>query len=447
MNQSHQNLARSWRPKQFQEVVGQPLPVRMLQNSLYTNHFFPVYLFAGQRGCGKTTTARIFSAALNCAKLADFQKNPKQQVPCDVCPSCQMMQQGKHPDFIEIDAASHTGVDNVRAIVDAASFMPLVGGKRVYLIDEAHMLSKAAFNAFLKILEEPPASVLFILATTDPHKIIDTVRSRCFQLFFDAVAMDAIVAHLKNVCTQEEISHDDAGLMAIVANSEGSVRDALNVLEQVRFSAPSVTKKAVLAILGHVDEEHINNLFCALLKADAHQLQKILGEINFSLIAPEPLWYSICLLARSAMWQALGVQDVKISEAVERLLAEVTSSRIKLVFEMVCSYEMPLKKTTKKHLLLEMLFLRLCSDTFSHDASPSSGQKESIGIRSTTEKKSSAAVNQSVSPVHERSGSRKPLHDGAQELQEKSAPVVEEIVVRSQVPSDMVDTWKNFLIA
>ncbi len=360
MNQSHQNLARSWRPKQFAQIVGQPLPVKMLQNSLYTNHFFPVYLFSGQRGCGKTTTARVFAAALNCEKLIKFQKDPKNILPCGSCQSCSMMAQGKHPDFIEMDAASHTGVDNVRSIVDAASFMPLAGQKRVYLIDEAHMLSKAAFNAFLKILEEPPSSVLFILATTDPHKIIDTVRSRCFQLFFDPVATDIVAHHLKNVCTKEEIAHDDAGLQAVVANSEGSVRDALNLLEQVRFSADSVTKRAVLDVLGHVDEEQIEKLFCALLASDASQLQIVLQEINFSSCTPEPLWHALCCVARDTMWHALGVETVDLSEQVTEGIKSSTPNRAKLIFETLCSYEIPLKKTTKKHLLLEMMFLRLC---------------------------------------------------------------------------------------
>ncbi len=185
MNEVKLNLARKWRSKNFNEIVGQDLPVRMLKNSLYREQFFPVYLFSGQRGCGKTTTARVFAMALNCALLKSFQQEPQTIIlPCLQCESCIVALSGKHPDFIEIDAASHTGVDNVRQIVEAASYLPVLGSKKIYLIDEAHMLSKAAFNALLKILEEPPRSTLFILATTDLHKIIDTVQSRCFQLFF-----------------------------------------------------------------------------------------------------------------------------------------------------------------------------------------------------------------------------------------------------------------------
>jgi len=155
MNTEHVNLnlARKWRSRNFDQIVGQDLAIRMLRNSLYLSQFFPVYLFAGQRGCGKTSTARVFASAINCANLSKFQKNPKKcHVPCLECESCCAMLSGNHPDFIEIDAASHTGVDNVRQIIESSSYMPLMGKKKIYLIDEAHMLSKAAFNAFLKIL-------------------------------------------------------------------------------------------------------------------------------------------------------------------------------------------------------------------------------------------------------------------------------------------------------
>jgi DNA polymerase III subunit gamma/tau len=173
---THLNLARAWRSRTFDEIVGQDLTVRLIKNSLYRGHFFPVYLLSGQRGCGKTSMGRLFAAAVNCAQLPAFQQKPQEIVlPCRTCHSCQAMIAINHPDFIEIDAASHTGVDNIRTIIEAASFLPLIGHYKVYLIDEAHMLSKAAFNAFLKILEEPPRSVLFLLATTEPLKIIDTL--------------------------------------------------------------------------------------------------------------------------------------------------------------------------------------------------------------------------------------------------------------------------------
>ena len=164
MNEGQLNLTRKWRAQKFDQIVGQDIAIKMIKNSLYRGQLFPVYLMWGQHGTGKTSLARVFAAAINCDSLTSFQQDPKTAtVPCLTCPSCIAMYSGKHPDFIEIDAASNTGVDNVRQIIEAASLLPLMGRKKIYLIDEAHMLSKAAFNAFLKILEEPPASVLFIL--------------------------------------------------------------------------------------------------------------------------------------------------------------------------------------------------------------------------------------------------------------------------------------------
>src|SRR5581483_3734180 len=215
------NLSRKWRSQNFNQIIGQELAVRILKNSLYRGHYFPVYLFAGQRGCGKTSAARVFAAALNCEQLSNFQKDPKNiSVPCLSCVSCKAMLDGKHPDFIEIDAASHTGVDHMRHIIESSSLLPIMGKKRIYLIDEAHMLSKAAFNAALKILEEPPASALFILATTNHHKIIDTVRSRCFQLFFTPIEHKALKKHLHDICAKEAIACDQEGLDIIIRHTQ-----------------------------------------------------------------------------------------------------------------------------------------------------------------------------------------------------------------------------------
>lgn len=251
MNKIQLNLARKWRAQGFDQIIGQDLSVKMLKNSLYRGYLFPVYLFWGQRGTGKTSMARVFAAAINCQGLPQFQKEPKNYtVPCMNCPSCLAMKEGKHPDFIEIDAASHTGVDNVRQIIDSAALMPISGQKKIYLIDEAHMLSKAAFNALLKILEEPPVSALFILATTDPQKIIETVRSRCFQICFKQVASPVLVQHLNTICAQESLYADPQALSLIAQESEGSVRDAINMLEQVRFAQGRITCDTVLKVLG-----------------------------------------------------------------------------------------------------------------------------------------------------------------------------------------------------
>lgn len=356
------NLARKWRSQQFDQIIGQELCVRMLKNSLYLGHFFPVYLFSGQRGCGKTTAARVFASALNCEQLPIFQKAPQQNpVPCLVCVSCKSMAAGNHPDFIEIDAASHTGVDNVRNIVEASSLLPVMGGKKIYLIDEAHMLSKAAFNAFLKVLEEPPMGVLFILATTDPQKIIPTVTSRCFQLFFKPVQEVYLVEHLKNICKKERIRFDEAGLRLIVQETQGSVRDAINMLEQVRFSSSSVNKQSVLQVLGHVDDAHLIAVCSAVVESGPAQIVRLIHESNLSQFSAEFLWQRLVAAFRAMIWLKYGVTPDQFSEHVQQLRAlsqRCTLKQLQQMLGILYDFEMPFLKTTAQHTMLELVLLQ-----------------------------------------------------------------------------------------
>ncbi len=364
MSTQQLNLARKWRSKQFDQVVGQELSVRMLKNSLYLNQFFPVYLFSGQRGCGKTTTARVFAAALNCEQLPDFQNNPKAiVVPCLKCESCTAMASGNHPDFIEIDAASHTGVDNVRTIIEAASLMPVMGRKKLYLIDEAHMLSKAAFNAFLKILEEPPPSVIFMLATTDPQKIIDTVRSRCFQLFFNAINTDTLTNHLKEVCAKEAIKAEEQALYTIVKETEGSARDALNLLEQVRFSSGAITQESVLRALGHLSEEQLLGILEKIVAADLQGVITYLQEIKFETYNATSVWEKLVELVRLTLFAKYGAIDashISNKERFEKLVRKSSAKQLNWFLQVLYEQELLLAKTTVQHGLLEMVFIQMC---------------------------------------------------------------------------------------
>jgi len=356
------NLTRKWRSKNFQEVVGQPLAIRILQNSLYLKQFFPVYLFAGQRGCGKTSTARIFAAAVNCARLPEFQQDPRKvSIPCLLCESCVAMSKGQHPDFIEIDAASHTGVDNVRNIIDASSFLPLLSSKKIYLIDEAHMLSKAAFNAFLKIMEEPPASVIFILATTDMQKILDTVKSRCFQIFFDPVDVQTISDHLEKLCIAESIAFDAAGLSVIAKEAGGSVRDAINLLEQVRFATKKISKDSVLSILGHVDETVLLQLLQKIVAQDLQDLLFLCASLEKHELSIEYLWTQLTDLVYDAILIKYHVQPrqfVDLSQDYKKFIGQVPVEQLTSLFALLCSQEQNLARTTKKLRFFEMVLLQ-----------------------------------------------------------------------------------------
>lgn len=406
INAEQLNLARKWRPKTFDSIVGQEIPVRMLKNSLYLKKFFPVYLFAGQRGCGKTSTARVFAASVNCHKLADFQVDPTIQIPCLTCESCTAMARGHHPDFIEIDAASHTGVDNVRQIIESSSYMPLSGQKKIYLIDEAHMLSKAAFNAFLKILEEPPVSVLFILATTEIQKVPPTVLSRCFQALFTSLNGPALKVHLQSICATEQVSIDDDALDVLIQETEGCARDALNLLERVRFSGSHITQQTMLELLGKVNNQLLFSLMSAVIEQNPAQVLKILQENNFEQLSATALWDALVHLFRTLMWVYYGVKNVdpRFASDYEILLSfaqECSINRLQSLTQLLWTQEELFLKTNKKHIFLEMILLQMCQELAiatlqknklpQTSRTPSAPQQASPFVKTTAGKQTSAA--------------------------------------------------------
>lgn len=358
------NLTRAWRSRTFDEMIGQELAVKMLKNSLYRSQFFPVYLFSGQHGCGKTTAARIFASAVNCQKLSDFQQNPHNVLPCLACDSCRMMAQGAHPDFFEIDAASHTGVDHVRDIIDAASLLPVAGQYKIYLIDEAHMLSKAAFNAFLKILEEPPKGVLFILATTEAHKIIDTIVSRCFQVWFRPVERTVITQHLAMICSHEKLTYEEEALLLIAQQSHGSVRDALNMLEQVRFASDEITKQAVYALTAHMAYEDGVLFLDYILHKPLQELIGYMQTICLSDYMPLPVWYMLQEIMHDALvitCQAVPEELKEKHKYLQKIFKQHTLQELTTYLHCMYQYEPHMLKisTEQQKKLLRFVLLML----------------------------------------------------------------------------------------
>lgn len=389
------NLARSWRSKTFDELIGQDLAVRILKNSLYTKSFFPVYLFSGQRGCGKTSAARIFASAVNCQGLYKFQQDPKlSAIPCLSCQSCNMMQAGKHPDFIEIDAASHTGVDHIRQVIDAATLLPVMAGKKIYLIDEAHMLSRAAFNAFLKLLEEPPASVLFILATTEYHKILDTVLSRCFQVFFNPIAPQIIEHHLALICDQEEIKYDASGLQAIAQQSEGSARDAINLLEHVRFSCDVISRQIVMKVLGKLSIQQLRGLLDALVLKNTEQFLIHWAESRIEEFNPQSSWNSIVQCFSDLVTYSLGgkIQYHVLEQSdLQALVKGRTAQELFVPLDIMYQHEAMFLKTTTPHSCLKYVLLKVIAKQVIEpdqiDSMPSNQEKSST-VKASIEKQS-----------------------------------------------------------
>ncbi|MGO3890469.1 MAG: DNA polymerase III subunit gamma/tau [Paenalcaligenes sp.] len=266
-------LARKWRPRSFDTLIGQDHVVRALSHALSTQRLHHAWLFTGTRGVGKTTLSRILAKALNCE--TGITPNP-----CGQCRACQEIDSGRFVDYVELDAASNRGVDEMTQLLEQAVYAPSVGRYKVYMIDEVHMLTGHAFNAMLKTLEEPPAHVKFILATTDPQKIPVTVLSRCLQFNLKQMTVPAIVEHLQQILEEEKIEFDVPGLRLIAQAAAGSMRDALSLTDQaIAYSAGNVSNDAVQGMLGTIDQGHLCQLLRALMNRDAQGLMAVADDL------------------------------------------------------------------------------------------------------------------------------------------------------------------------
>lgn len=264
---AYQALYRKYRPTNFDEVVGQTHIIQTLKNAIVQNRIAHAYLFCGPRGTGKTSIAKIFAKTLNCTN--------NQDAPCGVCENCKMAANGSHPDIIEIDAASNNGVDEVRNLIDKVKYAPMQGKYKIYIIDEVHMMTSGAFNALLKTIEEPPAHVIFIFATTEPNKVLPTIISRCQRFDFNKVSMHDIKYRLSVVCKNEGIEIDENGLTLIAQLADGGMRDALSILDQcVAYCSSHIDVNDIRKIYGVVTSEDIGKLFYSVYKKDVDSFVK-----------------------------------------------------------------------------------------------------------------------------------------------------------------------------
>jgi len=354
---SYQVLARKWRPQNFQELVGQEHVQRALVNALDDDRLHHAYLFTGTRGVGKTTIARIFSKSLNC-------ETGITSTPCGQCSTCVEIAEGRYVDLIEVDAASRTGVDDTRELLENVQYAPTRGRYKVYLIDEVHMFSKSSFNALLKTLEEPPPHVKFLLATTDPQKLPVTILSRCLQFNLKRLPVSLIISHLQHVLTAEEVEHNVTALQLIAEAADGSMRDALSLLDQaLAFGGGSVQEQEVRDMLGSVSRDKVLGLLKAVLQRDAIQtMQAVAALAEFSPDFENVLAELLSLLHHMSLAKTVPEaldEFVSAREALLELSEQVSAEDLHLFYQiaLIGRRDLPLSPDARNG--FEMILLRM----------------------------------------------------------------------------------------
>ena len=376
---SYQVLARKWRPGNFTEMVGQEHILRALINSLDEERLHHAYLFTGTRGVGKTTIARIFAKSLNCETGITSR-------PCGVCGACTAIAEGRFIDLIEVDAASRTRVEDTRELLDNVQYAPTHGRFKVYLIDEVHMLSGHSFNALLKTLEEPPPHVKFLLATTDPQKLPVTILSRCLQFNLKRMPITLIENHLKHILQQETVVFDDASIRLLAHGADGSMRDALSLLDQaIAFGNGKLERDEVQAMLGSVSRDRVMEILKALVANDAAVMMQHVAELSD--LSPDyanVLAELLALLHQMALAQKVPQavdENIIDREALLQLSTQVSSEDIQLFYQvgLIGRRDLPLAPEPRSG--LEMALLRMLAfkpNLQARAASPVKSQAEII---------------------------------------------------------------------
>lgn len=354
--------ARKYRPQTFETVVGQRSIVMTLKNAIRTNQVAQAFLFCGSRGVGKTSTARILAKTLNCTnRTADIEA-------CDQCPSCASFNEGSSLNIYELDAASNNSVDDIRSLIDQVRIAPQIGTHKVYIIDEVHMLSTAAFNAFLKTLEEPPKHAIFILATTEKHKIIPTILSRCQIFDFSRIKVKDIAQHLSNIAQKEGILAEAEALHLIAQKADGALRDSLSIFDQiVVFTQGNITYQSVLDNLNVLDYDYFFKIVDFAENQDIPSSLVLFNEImdkgfdGHNFLSGLSSHYRNILVAKDpATVPLLEVADVVAERYIEQG-AKVDVQRILRSIQILQKAEAEFKGSKNQRLLIEWTLMQLCS--------------------------------------------------------------------------------------
>ena len=355
--------ARKYRPATFDEVVGQPSIVGTLKNAIRSGQVAQAFLFCGPRGVGKTTCARILAKTINCQNLT------KDIEPCNECESCTSFNSGQSLNVYELDAASNNSVEDIRNLVNQVRIAPQIGTKKAYVIDEVHMLSQSAFNAFLKTLEEPPAHAVFILATTEKHKILPTILSRCQVFQFNRITVNDIALHLEGIAKKENIAYESEALHIIAQKADGGLRDALSIFDQlVTYSNKDLTYQSVISSLNVLDSDYYFKATDFLLKKNIPEILLLLNEVidkgfdehNFILGLGEH--FRNLLLCKNAATTHIIETSEKNKALYLEQTAKCSDDLLLCGLEITNDTDIQYKSSKNKRLLVELCLLKLCSD-------------------------------------------------------------------------------------
>lgn len=420
---SYQALYRVWRPQTFTDVVGQGHITKTLQNALLEGAYSHAYLFSGPRGTGKTSTAKILAKAVNCEHAPVAQ-------PCNQCTICQGITQGSVVDVLEIDAASNNGVEQIRDIRDNVKFAPTEGKKKVYIIDEVHMLSQGAFNALLKTLEEPPAHVMFILATTEPHKIPLTIISRCQRFDFKRISRKALMERMTFICQEQHISIQPEAIQLLAQVAEGGMRDALSLLDQVvSFADNEVTLEDCLAVTGTVAQETLAQLADAIIEERVDQAIRYLdtlmneGKEPLRLVEDLIYYYRDLLLYQSAPGLDEMFERVQLTEEFKQKASMYPREKLFAMIERLSSTQNEMKWSNHPRVFLEVAFIQLIQAT-KHKDLPTTGVDDHVEAKIAELTTKIASLEEQLNQVQKQSLSKDDGSKNTEQTITSSIPVM-----------------------
>ena len=426
---SYQVLARKYRPSTFSEVVGQEHILKALENSIQHNKLHQAYMFSGTRGVGKTTIARVFAKCLNC-QTGDMP----QPEPCNECSACIEIKAGRHIEFLEVDAASRTGVDDMRELLESVQYKPANARYKIYLIDEVHMLSKSSFNALLKTLEEPPPHVMFLMATTEVEKVPKTVLSRCLQLNLKIIPENQIREHIQSLLDLESITYDEESLGLIANSAQGSIRDGLTLLDQaIAHGNGALESDQVKALLGTIDQSYIIELVNHVALSDGDGAYLALNKITeLNVEYEQVLKIIISVFHQISLHQQLqNSEDASIQQLAENLDPQIIQLH----------YEIALNALSKFHVhphpkqALELCILRMLAF-----------QPLSEGAAPKIEKKNSKLAAKSVAPSHRQVKAKETAREEPKPVAaSKGEDIIEESIEESSnMPSELdMQSWNS----